>query len=1109
MDVLTWYADGDGDGWGDSAVTDIDCAQPLAFVGVDAVGDCDDSISSVYPGATEVVADGVDQDCDGGDTCFQDADGDGYGGSATLGSSDLDCTASGESSVDTDCDDSEASTYPGAAEGVADGVDGDCDGAELCYEDADGDGHGSSVTISSSDLDCAGSGESSVSTDCDDGLASTYPGATEVVADGVDGDCDGNELCYQDVDLDGWGTSTTVISSDTSCADSGESAQGSDCDDGESSTYPGATEVVADGVDQDCDSGDVCYEDLDGDGYGSTSTVVSADLSCADSGESTQDTDCDDGESSTYPGATEVVADGVDQDCDSGEVCFDDADGDGYGSTTTVSSADLDCTALGESAVDTDCDDGDVAQYPGADEHCDGEDDDCDGLVDGPVSVEAITWYADADGDGYGGTGVSEVACEARSGFVDNDGDCDDGDASVYPGASEIVADGVDQDCDGGEVCYEDADVDGYGNTATITSGDADCADAGESSVSDDCDDVLADINPGADEVCNGADDDCDGTVDEDDAVDAVTWYSDADGDGHGVSSDAFTQCVQPSGYVDASLGEDGDDTDASTYPGADETCDGADDDCDGEVDEDDALDASTWCADSDGDGYGVDDDLQVSCEQPSGYVATCGDCAGTDFDVNPGAGETCGNGVDDDCDGEAVGCTPMGDVGLSTADAIFIGEADDDVAGDSVAGAGDVDHDGYADLLVGAYSSDLAGYNAGAAYLVLGPVTGEVGLSSAHATFTGESIGDIAGGSVAGAGDTNGDGYDDVFIGASANDTNGGNAGAAYLVLGPVTGDIGLSSADARLFGEDSGDIAGWIVDGGLLDGDAFADLAVGSPQQDRSGSNAGVVYVQYGPISGDLDLASADAVVMGEVAGDTAGYSLSAKGDHDGDGVADLLVGAPYFDDGSSSDVGACYLLLGPVSGSIGLASADARLIGEDADDQAGYAISSAGDVDGDGVDDLLVGAWQRDVDGVSNAGSAYVVLGPVSGDVSLASADASVVGEDEDHRVGESVASAGDVDGDGSGDVLVGSSYDTDGGSYAGAAFLLLGPLTGDLSASVTSARFIGEEELDYAGVWVGGPGDVDADGYDDCLVGAPYNDRAGDSAGAAYLILGGGL
>ncbi|MBN1335204.1 MAG: putative metal-binding motif-containing protein, partial [Deltaproteobacteria bacterium] len=357
--------------------------------------------------------------------------------------------------------------------------------------------------------------------------------------------------------------------------------------------------------------------------------------------------DCDDGDPSVYPSAFETVADGVDQDCDGGDVCYDDADGDGYGSAVTVVSADLDCADSGESSVSMDCDDAHADIHPDTAETCDGEDDDCDGEVDERDAVDATTWYADTDGDGYGDPEVTHTSCEAPTGYVADATDCDDSDPGVHPDAEEIVADGVDQDCDGTETCYLDFDRDGYGTSSLRDSSDLDCTGERESSVDTDCDDGDGGVHPGATERCDGDDDDCDGTTDEDDATDAATWYADADGDGYGDPAVTHVSCEAPPGYV--APGTDCDDADPGVHPDAMETCDDEDDDCDGTVDE--------ACEDC---GNGIDDDEDglLDCED--------GDCAGGE----PCLETLCDDGEDGDDDGLAdcddddcwgPGCHPAG----------------------------------------------------------------------------------------------------------------------------------------------------------------------------------------------------------------------------------------------------------------------------------------------------------------------------------------------------------------------------------------------------------------------------------------------------------------
>ena len=1106
-DVLTWYADVDIDGYGDPTVSDVDCAQPLGYVAADLATDCDDANPTTNPGVTDSVADGVDNDCDGFELCYEDLDIDSYGSATTVSSLDLGCTDAGESASSTDCDDTNASTYPGATDAVADGVDSDCDGLEACYQDADGDGYGGTATIPSVRADCSGSGESLSSSDCDDSNPGAYPGATESVADGVDADCDGYELCYQDSDLDSYGSDATLSTTTIACTDAGQAAVNGDCDDSTAAIYPGAVEAVADGVDQDCDGGDTCYQDVDGDSYGDATTTPSADLICTDSGESTLSTDCDDGVSSTFPGATEYVADGVDQDCDGGDLCQLDSDGDGYGGSYTLASVDLDCSDTSESAVSSDCDDSSASTSPAATEVCNGVDDDCDGTVDEDDAADASTWYADGDLDGWGLDSSTQMRCDQPSGYVASGGDCDDTRSDAYPGALETTADGVDQDCDGGDTCYQDLDLDTFGTSTTVASADLDCTGSGESLVSTDCDDGDSAANPGASEICNSVDDDCDGTVDEDDAVDATLWYLDADGDGFGDPGAGYTTCYAPEFFVDSALGEDCDDSGAAVNPGATEVCNGVDDNCDGTADEDAAVDATTWYLDSDLDGYGTDSASRPACSQPSGYVAAGGDCDDGAIAVNPGATEICSNGVDDDCDGLAVGCTPSGDVSLGDADAILWGENASDLAGYALSWAGDVDGDGLDDLVVAARESDASGIYSGSAYLVLGPVSSDLSLVSAHAIFRGETYGDYAGSSVAGVGDVDADGFDDLLIGASGQDAGGGNAGVAYLLFGPVSGEMDLGLADAALTGEDSGDQAGLAVSAaGDVDRDGYADFMVGSFASDLGGTNAGAAYLVLGPVTADSGLASAHARLIGEVANDHAGSALAPVGDIDGDGVTDLLVGAPGGDLGGT-DSGAAYLVLGPVTGDLGLGAADTRFIG-DASDEAGTAVAGAGDVDGDGLDDLIIGAPGCDASGI-DAGAAYLMLSDIRGDVALNTADARLLGDTAGDAAGTSVTGDADVDGDGFDDLVVGAINDSTSYTSAGAAYLLLGPVSGDHYLSDAAARLLGRSADDLAGSSVALGGDANGDGYGDIVVGAQGEDTAGAAAGAAYLILGGGL
>ena len=663
------YSDSDGDGYAGSGTvltTNFGCNG--AGEGT-TVSDCNDASAGVNPGAVEGVADGVDQDCDGNELCYRDGDGDGQAGSSTIVSSDLDCVDGGEGSVVEDCDDSDASIYLGATEQIADGVDQDCDGLERCYADGDLDGFAGSGTVQSTNFSCDGPGEGAADLDCDDGSSAVFPGATELVADGTDQDCDGGDLCYQDVDGDTYGSPATVVSPNLSCAQAGESDNNQDCDDTDPTVNPTGTELPADGVDSDCDGGDLCYADVDGDSYGSTATVASPNMDCNGAGESPNSNDCEDSDASINPSAVDVVADGIDNDCDGNEQCYADSDGDGHAGSGTVVSADLDCTDPGEGATVTDCDDTDATVSPsGTELPADGVDSDCSGDE---------LCYVDADGDLFGSTATvvsPDLACFA-AGESDNSADCDDGNANAYPGAYEAIADGVDSDCNGTELCYADGDGDGFGGSTTVFSADLDCTDAGEDVAASDCDDSdnteypgvtwFADTDgdgygdPGNSNACERAagtdvldSTDCDDTDPQE--FPGVAWHPDADGDGFGDASTSVL-CSRLNAS-DVPNGSDCDDTDPTEYPGvvwyadADgdsygdanssnvcERVNGSDVTNDGDCDDLDATEypGVSWYTDSDGDGYGFG--AAQDCERNAGSDVNDGtDCDDSDATENP-----------------------------------------------------------------------------------------------------------------------------------------------------------------------------------------------------------------------------------------------------------------------------------------------------------------------------------------------------------------------------------------------------------------------------------------------------------------------------------------
>ena len=364
--------------------------------------------------------------------------------------------------------------------------------------------------------------------------------------------------------------------------------------------------------------------------------------------------DCDDENAAINPDAEEIC-DGLDNNCDEvvdeglTETWWLDGDEDGFGDTEAP--AEL-CGEI-EGYVDNedDCDDSNADVHPDAIELCNALDDNCDGDID---EAGEEPWYADADGDGYGDAAVSISECDPDGAWVPDDTDCDDEDALVNPGMDDIC-NLADDDCDGDIdedpefTWYMDLDSDGFGSSTEVQS----CVQPESTSdITGDCDDGDDAIHPDADEVCDDFDNDCDGVADNDDALDALNWYTDTDGDGFGDDSTVTTACSQPSGLV--AEGGDCDETSTDINPDADEACDGVDTDCNGVLDDDYATDASTWYADTDSDSFGDPNSTTTACDQPSGYLADDQDCDDTNTNINPDAEEVCSDGIDDDCDGTA-----------------------------------------------------------------------------------------------------------------------------------------------------------------------------------------------------------------------------------------------------------------------------------------------------------------------------------------------------------------------------------------------------------------------------------------------------------------------
>ena len=349
-----------------------------------------------------------------------------------------------------------------------------------------------------------------------------------------------------------------------------------------------------------------------------------------------------------------------------------------------------------------------------------------------------------------------------------------------------------------------------------------------------------------------------------------------------------------------------------------------------------------------------------------------------------------------------------------------------------------------------------------------------------------------------------------------------------ATLELGDLNGSNGFTINGTFAY-DNSGNV---VSAAGDINGDGIDDVIIGARNASPNGySYAGSSYVVFGSGNGlpnPLNLSSLDGnngfALTGEAAYDSAGFSVSAVGDINGDGIDDLIIGAPY-----AATNGRSYVVFGAVSGfpySLKLGSLDGTngfiINGESAGDGLGNSVSDAGDVNGDGIDDLIISAPIADSNDISETGKSYVVFGSNSGfphPFDLSTLDGSngftINGVNEVDRIGRPVRSAGDVNGDGIDDLIIGARYaDPNGNNQAGSSYVVFGSNSGfpqpfKLSTldGTNGVIINGVAEFDSSGDSVSGAGDINGDGIDDLIIGASGADPNGNNrAGSSYVVFG---
>lgn len=451
-------------------------------------------------------------------------------------------------------------------------------------------------------------------------------------------------------------------------------------------------------------------------------------------------------------------------------------------------------------------------------------------------------------------------------------------------------------------------------------------------------------------------------------------------------------------------------------------------------------------------------------------------DCEDQDWRVYPGKPEVCGDGVVNDCETseeEALAfCASEQRLEEATAELTNAGEG---YQMGHVRPAGDVDGDGFDDLLVQRTQGSGFPYQYSEPWILPGPLEGRPPLVELGWRLVPEPGRLNTGVSTASAGDVDGDGWTDVLVGSPFGEAEG-DKGLVYLLQGPIDGERSLADAAAWIelpAACGSFDCA-LVASAGDVNGDGLGDVLIGDARALTEG-RTGRVWLLHGPVSGDVSLSEVDDRITGVSDSDGVGRAFTGPGDVNGDGLDDLLLGGLASDE-EGYPTATAWLALGPVSGTRAVSEVEVAFDTGIYGGWPGANVHAPGDVDGDGLADLLISAGGASA--VWGGGSeAYLVLGAAQGVASEDLAEAILV-----TGMTMNLAPAGDVDGDGHPDLIVSGDIDPEVG-----ARLFLGPLEGTLESSDADTRYLlGRQALSSA--WLVGVGDPDADGLGDVLIGS---------------------